>query len=218
MIKIRELLERIKEHLSVYIFAIFLLISIAVIFLKKYSSNPIIPQTDIKTVEQTNIKVSKDIVVDLSGAVLNPGVYTIPEGSRVYEVIKKGGGVSNEASIAWTARNINLSKKLSDSEKIYVPFEWELENDSDINLLSFENSNNGGNTNITNTYNNSNPNSSKINVNKASMTELDTLSGIGVVYAQRIIDNRPYKDINDFYANSGIPKSTTDKIKDLIGF
>ena len=137
-------------------------------------------------------------------------------------VIFKGFTKKQQSILKYT-KNINLSKKLSDSEKIYIPFDWELEEDSDINLLYLDqmgdnstvvaNSNNGGNTNVTNTSNNS-----KINVNKASVAELDTLSGIGVVYAQKIIDNRPYKDITDFYANSGIPKSTVDKIKDKIGF
>lgn len=229
MIKIREvgeyILENIKEHLSVYIFAIFLLISVIVIFLKKYSSDvsatsqsasSLSPQIDVKSFEQTNVKVTKDIVVDLSGAVLNPGVYTIPEGSRIYEIIKKGGGVSNAASLAWVAKNINLSKKLSDSEKIYVPFDWELEKDEDINLLSLDQTEDGvippvlsSSGVVVN---------SKINVNKAGTAELDTLAGIGAVYVQKIIDNRPYKNITDFYANSGIPKSTVDKIKDLIGF
>ena len=166
-------------------------------------------------------KTNKNIVVDLSGAVLNPGVYSIPEGSRVYEAIKKGGGVSNEASVIWVAKNINLAKKLSDSEKIYIPFDWELEKDSDSNLLPLEqtgvntviNFGSGEDTDVMHTSN-----SSKVNVNKAGAAELDTLPGIGAVYSQKIIDNRPYKDINEFYANSEIPKSTVDKIKDLIGF
>lgn len=228
MTKIREvlenILENIKEHLSIYIFVVFLLISVAVIFLKKYSSNSLTPTPAGETLETTqSIKTGKTIVVDLSGAVVNPGVLTISEGSRVYEAIKKGGGVSNEASVVWVAKNINLSKKLSDSEKIYIPFDWELENDGDINLLPLDqtgdniitvaNSNSNGSSNVTNI-----PNNSKINVNKASAVELDTLSGIGVVYAQKIIDNRPYKDIAEFYTNSEIPKSTIDKIKDLIGF
>ena len=168
MTKIRELLENIKGHLSIYIFAVFLLISIVVIFLKKYSPTNSSAQTTVGgTLETTqSVKTGKTIVVDLSGAVVHPGVLTIPEGSRVYEAIKKGGGITNEVSIAWAARNINLSKKLSDSEKIYIPFEWELENYDGIDLLSLDQMGDNGNINITNT-----PNISKINVNKASVAE-----------------------------------------------
>ncbi|HNU76323.1 MAG TPA: helix-hairpin-helix domain-containing protein, partial [bacterium] len=58
----------------------------------------------------------------------------------------------------------------------------------------------------------------KINVNKATSSELDTLPGIGPAYAEKIISNRPYKDIAEFESKSGLYKSTIENIKELITF
>ena len=65
------------------------------------------------------------IFVDVSGAVKNPGVYEIENGGRVGDAVAMAGGAVDNASFAWVSRNLNLSQKIEDSSKIYIPFEWE---------------------------------------------------------------------------------------------
>jgi len=80
------------------------------------------------------------IYVDLSGAVSKPGVYKLPPFSRVGDLISEGGGFKKNASVLWISRNLNLSKFLTDSQKVYVPYEWETYGDCTcaINSLYLE--------------------------------------------------------------------------------
>ena len=169
-----------------------------------------------------------NIFVEVSGAVLNPGVYELNNESRVIEVLKKGGGLSDKADIAWVSKNINLSKKIEDSQKIYIPFIWDtFENDDEsvgqLVLHDLELSENPKEEKET--LGESKPiessateNSVLINVNTASLSELDSLSGIGPAYAQKIVDNRPYVNIEEFKAKSGVPVKTVENIKRSLSF
>ena len=86
--------------------------------------------------------------------------------------------------------NINLSKKLEDQEKIFIPF--------------------------LNTETSINNHSTLINLNTASQTQLETLPGVGESTAKKIIENRPYKKVDDLLEVKGIGQSKYDSIKALI--
>lgn len=185
------------------------------------------------------------LYVDISGAVVKPGVYEVKHGTRVGELLGMAGGASDDASSMWISRNLNLSKKVEDSSKIYIPFAWEfyfpekykiskLVNDNYSSESDFDKSDN--NKNDTNDSNSADEtdisdggagdtsdsggveDSGKINVNKATSSELDALPGIGPAYAEKIISNRPYNDIAEFESKSGLYKSTIENIKELITF
>lgn len=173
----------------------------------------------------------KSIVVDLSGAVQIPGVYKLTENSRIVDLLSIGGGVTNEASAIWISRNLNLSRVLADSEKVYIPFEWEVSEDSAQALVPFvdlveavHETTVSGSTVVSTSATSTSATtvsasaSTKINVNTASAESLDTLPGIGAVYSQKIVSSRPYKDINDLQTRTKIAASTLDKLKDLIVF
>ena len=171
--------------------------------------------------------VSKIVKVDIKGAVKNPGVYEVEEGSRVSDVIEISGGLTNEADtsvinlsknvvdemviIIYTKDEINEMKQGSTSIK-YIEKECicpKLENDACI-----ENSID----NIPN--NNSSSTDSKISLNNASIDELMTLDGIGEKKAQAIIEyrnkNGGFKSIEEILEVDGIGSATYEKIKDQI--
>lgn len=179
-------------------------------------------------------KEIKKIVVDLSGAVENPGIYELDEGSRVGDLISLGGSILKESSALWISKNLNLSKKLEDSSKVYIPFEWEIYSYEESEILSMVKPEDGKDTSNESSSNNLNSpeessetlesggdnstESSKINVNTATSSDLDTLPGIGPAFAEKIIDNRPYSNFSEFESKSGLWKSVSASIKDLILF
>lgn len=61
-------------------------------------------------------KVKSKVTVDVKGAVVNPGVYTLKAGARVTDVIQEAGGMTEDAD----AKSVNLAASLSDEEVIYV--------------------------------------------------------------------------------------------------
>jgi DNA uptake protein ComE-like DNA-binding protein len=63
------------------------------------------------------------IVVDISGAVVNPGIYKLNGDSRVGDLLLLASGMSPDASVQYISRKLNLAQKLEDSQKIYIPFE-----------------------------------------------------------------------------------------------
>jgi len=184
-------------------------------------------------VVQDQSKEIKKIVVDLSGAVKKPGLYELDEGSRVGELLDLGGGTTEESSALWISKNLNLSKKLEDSSKVYIPFEWEtysFQEDEILNLVKPSDLSSNGSSNKSQSDSSESTNSqedssgdassasSKINVNTATSSELDALPGIGPAFAEKIISNRPYSDFLEFESKSGLWKSVSAGIKDLISF
>lgn len=134
------------------------------------------------------------IFVDVDGAVNNPGVYKLVKGDRVIDAIEKAGGLKDTAM----TKNLNKARKLADGEKIYI-----LEEGENIDFSPLYNQENEG----------------KININTASKDILMTLSGIGEVYAQRIIDyrsNKKFASIEEIKQIQGIGDKTFEKIKDEI--
>lgn len=142
-------------------------------------------------------EAAEQIVVDVAGAVKNPGVYQVLSSARVGEVLEKAGGVSQEADLDWVSKNINLAGKLSDGVKVYVPFEGEVV-DSDVEGAQ---SVGGSKSSI----------HSMVNVNTADLGTLDSLWGIGEVRASSIIENRPYGSIWELEEKAGVPRNVIEK-------
>ena len=70
---------------------------------------------------------NKEIKVDLAGAVKSPGVYTLKVNSRLGDLLALGGGFVSETSALWVSKNLNLSQSVSDGQKVYIPFDWDIE-------------------------------------------------------------------------------------------
>ena len=124
-----------------------------------------------------------EILVDVTGAVTKPGVYTLAANSRVIDAIKAAGDSGPGADLS----TINLARVLSDGEQIYV-------DSTIINSAGKRVSKMG--------------HSGPINVNRATAAQLDSLDGIGPVIAKRIIEyrkvNGPFATVEDLQKVSGI--------------
>lgn len=138
------------------------------------------------------------IVVNVSGAVEQPGVYKLPTNSRIGDALVVAGGLAAEADREWVAKILNLAAKVEDGEKIYIPSNSQISNSQ-----------------ITNPEHNQNSN--LININTAGMSELDSLEGIGEARAKAIIDNRPYAKTDELVGKAKIPQSVYEKIHDQLG-
>ncbi|MFH1827081.1 MAG: helix-hairpin-helix domain-containing protein [bacterium] len=159
------------------------------------------------------IKTIQNIIVDVSGAINRPGIYELNNGSRINDAIQMAGGLSYEADKKYFYRNYNLSSYVYDQEKLYIPYYWEItsgifiENPRILNYLS-----------AIPTIQSVEPTEliEKININEATIDELDELPGIGAITAQKIIQNRPYSAINDLLSKKIVNSGVFENIKSEI--
>jgi competence protein ComEA len=137
------------------------------------------------------------INVYVSGAVKKPDVYALPLNSIVKDAITAAGGATAEADLD----RINLATRLADQMQVYVPRRGEAAPPPP-----------SGST--------PGAAAAKININTASVEELDKLPGIGPAIATAIIDyrtkNGPFKRIEDINAVKGIGDALFEKIKNQI--
>jgi competence protein ComEA len=147
--------------------------------------------------------------VDVSGAVVNPGLYEASYNDRLKSLIEKAGGLADSADKDYFSRNYNLASYVSDQQKIYIPTVWEVSNGYFVEKEREMNSDSVVRGDILG--------SETINVNKATLEELDTLPGVGKITAQKIIDNRPYGALQELIDRKVLGKTAYENIKNLIG-
>ena len=133
-----------------------------------------------------------EIFVDVTGAVNNPGVYTLTGKSRVIDAIKAAGDSAPGADLS----TINLARVLNDGEQIYV--DSTVVNSNGVRVSKAVRS-------------------GPININRATARQLDALDGVGPVIAQRIVDyrklNGSFLTIDDLQKVSGIGAAKFAQIK-----
>lgn len=138
---------------------------------------------------------ARTVKVDVSGEVTKPGVFVLSPDSRVEDALKMAGGVTKSADSVFVSKSLNLAQKVSDGMKIYVPKEGE----AGVSAVAGVSAQRG-----------------LVNVNSASVSELEQLPGIGPVLAQKIIDKKPYAGIEELLTKKAVTKSAYEKIKGLI--
>lgn len=153
-----------------------------------------------QSVSQASVVYPSEVKVDVSGAVMDPGVYTLSSNARVEDAIKAAGGVAGSADPVYLSKTINLAQKVSDGMKVFIPEAGQF------------NTSAAGSSLATSEV----AGQSVINVNTASLVELDKLSGVGPVGAQKIIDGRPYGSIEELFTKKAVNRSVYDKIKGLV--
>lgn len=157
------------------------------------NSGPEIIQAGYSDREVTaEIEETEMVTVHLVGAVVNPGIYQLPAGSRIYELINLSGGFNDEAD----QDILNQARPILDGEQIHVHKIGEAPK-------SLESST-----------------SNKININRATASELTALPGIGDVRANQIVAHREkhgyFTSIEQIMDVSGIGENTFNNIAEKI--
>ena len=149
--------------------------------------------------QQTSTSPSPEVtlIVDVAGAVREPGVYEFFEGDRVIDAIERAGGSMPKADLSL----LNLAAPLTDGTQILVP---KAGPPGAVVPGGAAPGSTGG----------------LININSASATELESLSGIGEVLAATIVEyrdtNGPFASVEDLMDVSGIGPTTLDEIRDQV--
>lgn len=132
------------------------------------------------------------ITISITGAVVHPGVYTLPVGARINDAITAAGGTIAQAKLD----GLSLAQVMDDEDNIFVPT-------IDVVQRSSNDDSQG-----------------KIDINKATAQQLDSLPGIGEEKAQAIIDYREkygkFSSIEDLLYVPGFGQAIFDSLKDLI--
>lgn len=224
MLQIKKIFNRYKYYILVIIL---LLLIVFILLFNSFNSEKIDKVEAIKEIK-TEEKVEKPkkayIKVDVKGEVQKPGVYELEEGKRVIDSINMSGGLTKNADTSY----LNLSKRLKDEMTIIVYSKEEIANmkdqesmivymEKECNCPSISNDACINDNSNSDSINNSNE---KININSATIEELQSLTGIGESKAKSIVEYREtngnFKNIEDIMNVSGIGESAYSKIKDNI--
>ena len=165
---------------------------------------------NITRVEETTTMMPQNCYVDIKGEVLRPGVYEFSCESRIQEVIKKAGGFTEEADEI----KINLAQKISDQMQIIVPNL----NSKQEGGVTEGNSEKGNLSNTTP----SNLKQGTVNINTATLEELQTIKGIGKKKAEAILQYRKehgaFRTKEDLLQVKGIGKKALEAIESQVTF
>lgn len=212
-----KILDKLKEYWKIMLLVVCALIAGGIFYIFTNSPksgenlsvenlSPSSIKSSVSKFTSSSEKNKNEIMVDLKGAVAKPNVYQISSDERLVDLIRQAGGFTDQAD----QKSINLSAKLKDEEVIYVPKVGE--------SSSSESTDSPTSSSVSNQI--STTSSPKININKADLTELQKLTGIGQKKAQDIIDfrmkNGDFKSIEDLGKVSGFGDKTLEKLKDEI--
>jgi len=140
------------------------------------------------------------IIVDVAGWVHRPGVYEFAQGDRVIDAVERAGGVRNGADLTV----LNLAAPLTDGTQVVVPKQGAA----------------GPGAVVPGDAGSGTTSAGLININTATETELETLSGIGEVLAAAVVafrtENGPFGSVDDLENVSGIGPATLEEIRDQV--
>lgn len=200
-------MEQFKEYVSSYKLPLILTLVGGVLLIGGYYSNfsqKISKNADLPNFSKSSVvnseNLSNNIKVDVAGSVKKPGVYSLSTSSRFEDAIKAAGGLAEGFNKEYVSKKLNLSQKLADGLKIYIPFE----NEQYLPTQTLVDSNN------------TSANTTLIGVNSADQKTLESLAGVGEVTAQKIINSRPYSSLEDLLYKKVVTRTVFEKIKDQI--
>ncbi len=148
--------------------------------------------------------IEPEIVVDVEGAVVRPGLHRLPSGSRVGDAITIAGGYSPQVDIQSAAAVLNLAEALVDGAKVHVPARGETALATAPREPSVGDPTGPGGL---------------IDINAATAEQLDTLPGIGPVTAAKLIAAREqarFASVDELLSREVVGPSTFEKIRPLV--
>lgn len=152
------------------------------------------------------------VVVHVAGAVVKPGVVSLPQGSRVFQAIDAAGGAAPSAEL--TA--LNLAEVLTDGIKLYIPVVGEALPQAPSSSIAGAGAGSGASSGTAGPA----ATGARVNINTASLEELGTLPRVGPVTAQRILDWRKehgaFTSVDELDAVDGIGPKLMESLKDLV--
>lgn len=200
-----------QEKITIIFLLIVIIIGIGIILYKNFNNEDNLALNSPPNFSENNIAEKIEVpsvIIHISGAVKNPGVYQLKSTDRVVDAVKIAGGITERAN----PDAINLAALLKDGQKIIIPYKIsnQVTVESDKNISK----------NIEEVYSSSSSPSDQININTADDHTLQSLPGIGPVLSQKIIDYRNqnglFEVIDDIKDVSGIGEKKFEGIKDLI--
>jgi competence protein ComEA len=146
-----------------------------------------------------------EVLVHVAGPVVQPGLYALPAGSRVGQAIEAAGGPTEEANLD----ALNLAARLQDGQRLAVPR-------ADGSALTPD----PPPTSADRASPAAGRDGARLNLNAATVAQLDALPGIGPSYARRIVEHRdrngPFRDLQQFRDARLIPAATFERIRERL--
>ena len=212
--QVKRLLMEYKKVLSIIggVLAVIVIILVGRGLMASPTKEKVMVTNAVNTtrVEETTTMIPQNCYVDIKGEVLRPGVYEFSCESRIQEVIKKAGGFTEEAD----ETKINLAQKITDQMQMIVPNVHSKQEGG----VTEGNSEKGNTSNTT-------PSNSKqgtVNINTATLEELQTIKGIGKKKAEAILQYRKehgaFRTKEDLLQVKGIGKKALEAIESQVTF
>ena len=211
-------LEKYRNKIVVFVMLSLLMILSVVYTWQRQRTTHEFVSDDLMKIEETVVsetseseEILQDIIVDIKGAVKLPGVYQMTTQDRVIDLIEKAGGILANGD----TETVNLAQKLTDQMSITI---------LDKNQVQELSTNNGegidsANKELQNFWNISSQ-TSKIDINTADISQLETLPGIGPSKANAIVTYREehgsFQSIEDIQNVTGIGAKTYEKLQESI--
>ena len=212
--QVKRLLMEYKKVLSIIggVLAVIVIILVGRGMMASPTKEKVMVTNAVNTtrVEETTTMMPQNCYVDIKGEVLHPGVYEFSCESRMQEVIKKAGGFTEEAD----ETKINLAQKITDQMQMIVPNV----NSKQEGGVTEGNSEKGNSSNMIL----SNAKQGKVNINTATLEELQTIKGIGKKKAEAILQYRKehgaFRTNEDLLQVKGIGKKALEAIESQVNF
>ena len=170
-----------------------------------YLEENIVEEENLQNNQIQETMEEAEIVVHITGQVVNNGIVKLKENSRIIDAIEAAGGATLDANLS----KINLAFALSDGQKVYIP---SIDDEDEKEYVT-----KGSGETVSEENNSINQ---SININTATSQQLQELPGIGEAIANRIIAyrnlNGKFEKIEDIKNVSGIGEAKFNNIKDYI--
>lgn len=194
MPELKQIIEKFKKEMALMgVGIVFILLGV---FL--YKSSPASSSPEVKSIVNSQSEAvdggDLQLVVEVTGEVISPGVFSLPSGSRIADAVLKAGGFSKSANLEWISKNLNQAAKLIDGQKVYIPKKGEVSTGSSTNDAE----------------------GALININSADSSLLDTLPGVGPKTAEKIISGRPYSSVEELLNKGVVGDKLFKEIKNMV--